>query len=287
VAGLSTDTSRADARSVLARRGKALLRRLGKVSLAGDGLLERMRSTTFALLGITAAMALGLVAIAAQQVWPDLPFSPLPGPVAKHGEVHDALAVAQPDGAGVGSAQPAGRSGTAAAAPPSGGAVTDKGGSRLAESHQLESSGAGEEPAPDAPSGQDAAPSPGQSEPSPSGPPAAVPTPTPTPESSPAPPVSSPSRSEPVAVSATKDLDQGKDKARAYGKYKSSSGKGGKSEKDEKSSDAESKAPAPPPAPTVVEADEDVEEKEVEEDKDDSPTYRGKGRGHTYGHKGK
>jgi hypothetical protein len=269
---------------VLSERGKALLRRSGKISLAGDGLLERMRSTAFALLGITAALALGLVALAAQQGWPDLPFSPLPGPTAKQGEVHGALVAAPPGDAGVGSAQPPARAPTAAAAAPTNGGGTDKGG--LSGSHQLEVPVADEGPAADAPSGQDAAPPSSQVEAPPGAPPAAAP--APTPESSPAPAapaVSPPSKPEPVAVSATKDLDQDKDKARAYGKDKSSSGKGGKSEKDEKSS--ESKASPPPPAPSVVESDDYADEKEVEEDKDDSPTYRGKDRSKAYEHKGK
>jgi hypothetical protein len=272
---------------VLSKRGKALLRRPGKISLAGDGLLERMRSTTFALLGITAALALGLVAIAAQQDWPDLPFSPLPGPAAKQGEVHGALVAAPPGDAGVGSAQPAAPALTAAAAAPTDGGGTDKSGSRLSESRQLEVPVAGEKPAADAPSGQDAAPPSSQVESPPSGSPTVAP--TPTPESSPAPAApaaSPPSKPEPVAVSATKDLDQDKDKARASGESKSSSGKGGKSEKPEKSSEAEVKAPGPP-APSVVEPDEYAEEKEAAEGKDDSPTYRGKDRGKAYEHKGK
>lgn len=49
-----------------------------RLSLAGDGLLERMRSTAFALLGIVAAMGLGLVAIIAQQEWSSLPDGPVP-----------------------------------------------------------------------------------------------------------------------------------------------------------------------------------------------------------------
>jgi hypothetical protein len=269
---------------VLSKRGKALLRQSGKISLAGDGLLERMRSTAFALLGITAALALGLVAIAAQQGWPDLPFSPLPGPAAKQGEVHGALVAAPPGDAGVGSAQPAARAVTGAAAAPTDGGGTDKSGSRLSGSRQLEVPVAGEEPAADAPSGQDAAPPPSQVALPPTAPPAAAPEPSPEPA---APAASPPSKSEPVAVSATKDLDQDKDKARAYGKDKSSSGKGGKSEKPEKSSEAEVKAPAPPPPPAVVEPDEYAEEKEAEEGKDESSTYRGKGRGKAYEHKGK
>src|SRR3954470_6878469 len=47
-------------------------------SFAGDGLPERMRSTTFALLGLTAAGGLALVAIFAQPGFPLLTPAPLP-----------------------------------------------------------------------------------------------------------------------------------------------------------------------------------------------------------------
>lgn len=47
-------------------------------SFAGDGLPERMRSTTFALLGLTTAAGLALVAIFAQPGWPLLSPVPLP-----------------------------------------------------------------------------------------------------------------------------------------------------------------------------------------------------------------
>src|SRR3954454_22257273 len=47
-------------------------------SFAGDGLPERMRSTTFALLGLTAAGGLALVAIFAQPSFTLLTPTPLP-----------------------------------------------------------------------------------------------------------------------------------------------------------------------------------------------------------------
>ena len=40
-------------------------------NLAGDGLRERLRSTTFAMLGLVTATGLGLVALAYNQGWPD------------------------------------------------------------------------------------------------------------------------------------------------------------------------------------------------------------------------
>lgn len=82
------------------------LSRLGRrLSLAGDGLPERMRSTAFALLGITAATCLGLVAVFSQQEWPLLSPGPLPVAPAGPGAVGDAAIAAGPPAAGDGSAQ--------------------------------------------------------------------------------------------------------------------------------------------------------------------------------------
>src|ERR1044072_3367539 len=78
------------------RRGQTLPR-VTRPSLAGDDLAERMRSTAFALLGIFTAMGLGLVALVSQQGWPHLPSSPIPGPSAKHGTLHEAIAVDSPE----------------------------------------------------------------------------------------------------------------------------------------------------------------------------------------------
>lgn len=50
------------------------------MSILGSGLLERARSTSLALLGLTAALGLGMVALALNQSLPLLPGSPIPGP---------------------------------------------------------------------------------------------------------------------------------------------------------------------------------------------------------------
>ena len=55
---------------VFSRRGHSLSHLVSKPSLAGDRLLERMRSTTFALLGLTTAVGLGLVAFISSRVGP-------------------------------------------------------------------------------------------------------------------------------------------------------------------------------------------------------------------------
>ncbi len=87
------------------RVGQWLSRLARRPSLAGDGLPERMRSTTFALLGITAATCLGLVAVFSQQEWPLLSPGPLPVAPAGPGAVGDAAIVAGPSVAEPPSAQ--------------------------------------------------------------------------------------------------------------------------------------------------------------------------------------
>lgn len=70
---------------------------VNRLSLAGQGLPERMRSTAFALLGITAAAGLGMVAIFSQQGWPLLSPSPLPSAPAGIEAIDDAAIVGHTD----------------------------------------------------------------------------------------------------------------------------------------------------------------------------------------------
>jgi hypothetical protein len=70
---------------------------VNRLSLAGQGLPERMRSTAFALLGITAAAGLGMVAIFSQQGWPLLSPSPLPSAPAGIEAIDDAAIVGPTD----------------------------------------------------------------------------------------------------------------------------------------------------------------------------------------------
>ncbi len=91
--------------TVASRIGHLVSRLASRLSLAGDGLLERMRSTTFALLGMTAATCLGLVAIVSQQEWSLLSPGPLPAAPAGPTAVGDAAIAAGPSAAEDGSAQ--------------------------------------------------------------------------------------------------------------------------------------------------------------------------------------
>jgi hypothetical protein len=60
-------------------------------SILGDGLLERARSTSLALIGVTAAVGLGMVALAMNQSWPLVAGGPIPP--APRLAVHDHVAV--------------------------------------------------------------------------------------------------------------------------------------------------------------------------------------------------
>jgi hypothetical protein len=66
-----------------------------KPSVLGGGLLERVRSTTLALLGVTTAVGLAMVALALNQSWPLLADSPMPVGPPRHEAVGEATIAAQ------------------------------------------------------------------------------------------------------------------------------------------------------------------------------------------------
>jgi hypothetical protein len=78
-------------------------------SIAGQGLPERMRSTVFAFMGLTAAGGLTLVAIFAQMSFPLLSPAPLPSDPSRANAVAEAEVVTA--GHGLETAVPAGRTG--------------------------------------------------------------------------------------------------------------------------------------------------------------------------------
>ena len=63
---------------MISKLGRALPNFISGASIAGDGLQERLRSSTFALTGLAAAVGLVLVGLAYNQDWPDFVDSPLP-----------------------------------------------------------------------------------------------------------------------------------------------------------------------------------------------------------------
>src|SRR3954452_19547275 len=77
------------------------LKSLPRPSFAGSGLPERMRSTAFAFLGLTAALGLALVAIFAQLSFPVLSPAPAPGGPLGKGSVSEAVVVDRSPGVSV------------------------------------------------------------------------------------------------------------------------------------------------------------------------------------------
>ena len=84
--------------SVLSKHGQRSLRSALKTSVLGDGLLERTRSTSLALLGATAAIGLTMVALALNQGWPLIAGAPIPGFRSEHQAVGKAAVVAKARG---------------------------------------------------------------------------------------------------------------------------------------------------------------------------------------------
>ncbi len=81
------------------------LKSLRRLSFAGSGLPERMRSTAFAFLGLTAALGLALVAIFAQLSFPVLSPAPPPAGPVREGAVSSSMALGR--GSGIAALQPA------------------------------------------------------------------------------------------------------------------------------------------------------------------------------------
>lgn len=287
---------------MLLRRGQALLRS-ARPSFAGNSLLERMRSTAFALLGITAAMALGLVAFAVQQDWSVLPAAPIPG-VPEPSKVGKAGVVAeQPRPPVSGGSREEPRDQTAPRRNP---AAPESSPSRLSGPRQVATASPQPTPAPEPtatpPAGDGMSPASPDPGPPPVSAPAAAPAPEPAPTPTPTsttPPAASPSGPAPAVVSGAKEEDQDEDEAdsdnpdgddsddrgKPSGKYKPRGGwKGGKPGKGGDAYSPDLVAPEPTSSP-VEEADDSDDDSEAEDDEGDeyeSSSYRG--RGHGYGH---
>jgi len=63
---------------VVSRLGQAVARAVSPSTLVGDGMLVRLRSTTIGILGLVAAVGLGLVGFVSNQGWPGVFGGPLP-----------------------------------------------------------------------------------------------------------------------------------------------------------------------------------------------------------------
>jgi len=63
---------------VASRLGQAISRAFSVSNVVGDGMLVRLRSTTIGILGLVAAVGLGLVGFVSQQGWPEVASGPPP-----------------------------------------------------------------------------------------------------------------------------------------------------------------------------------------------------------------
>jgi hypothetical protein len=174
---------------MLSNARKLLSRSIVGSSLAGDGLLVRLRSTSIALLGVVTAVGLGLIAFISQLGWPGVLNAPIPGPPTEAGTVHGAIALTQPKESG-GQVAPAVAAGTPARGtrvPPEPPQSSGIAGSVVGDSHQLSGSGAAAQP-----------PAPGANTP-----PAPTSTPTPEPESSPVTATATPTPAAPTPVASS------------------------------------------------------------------------------------
>ncbi len=87
-------------------------------SLAGDGMLLRLRNASIALVGAVAAVGLGLTLFISQLGFPAVFSGPIPGYPTKAGSVHDAIALTQGPVLAPSSPAPGPRSHTAASGHP-------------------------------------------------------------------------------------------------------------------------------------------------------------------------
>jgi hypothetical protein len=186
---------------VLTNLHNRLLASMRMPSLAGHGLPERMRSTAFAFLGLTAAAGLALVALFAQPTFSLLSPAPMPSDPSRANAVADAMAVASHPS--LGDSVPAPRAGTGSsdgareATSKPGSAGSDSAGAVAGGSPQPGASGGVSSPS--AGAGSPAAPP--QSSPPPAPAPVAEPPAEPAPAPAPEPAPSSQPRPETSASS--------------------------------------------------------------------------------------
>ncbi len=103
-----------------------LLSRIARGNILGDSLLVRARTTSFALLGATAAVGLSVIAIALRENWPLVAGTPPPAAVAARTSIGGATAVSAGKPSGIAGAHP--RSARGAATTPRGGIASRGGG---------------------------------------------------------------------------------------------------------------------------------------------------------------
>ena len=268
---------------VLSKIGHELSRRVIGSTLAGDGLLVRLRSTSIGLLGVVTATGLGLIAFVSNQSWPGALNSPLPVSPSMVSGIHGAVAL---DGttSPTTSVTPARRVRTGAThlGPGAGGAQPGPSSApgKLRGAHEA---------AGPAPAGQ------GAPAPAPQAPPSQPPVPSSSgPEGQGAVPVTTPaSGAPPSPAPVASSADRSKRSARAAaGAANGKGGKGGKAESEsrssgppkQKASPAErparsAHAAVPPPAQSAPAA--------APADSEGGSAPEQPGRGHAYGKSGR
>jgi hypothetical protein len=280
------------------KRQQRRLRSAPRASVLGEGLLERARSTSLALLGLTAAVGLAMVALALNQGWPLIAGAPIPGFGGKQQAVGDATVAAAarvPSSHGAAPRSIAARQGSSASTHPTRNGV---GGAPAPGPQSLGSEGVVvSDPTPVNPPG-DVPPS---AEGSPdSGPPgplpvAQQPATTPAPASEPAPSSAAPSASpapQPTSESPTPaqaTLVSNASGGHGHGHHSGRGASGGYGHSTSRNdSDASESNEAPEPAPSLpVEPPADSNATEESESQSSPPTWGHDGDhdyGHSYGH---
>jgi hypothetical protein len=197
--------------SVHWKRGQGWLRAGRRPSILGDGLLERTRATSLALLGATAAVGLAIMALAFNQGWPLIAGSSIPRIQPRHQSIADAAVVARaghsgPLGAGArthsSSRHRGGAGAPASVATGAGGASAPAASAPLVGSPSTPVAAQGPSPGSPAPRGHAPPTQPAQQLPattvaSPSPAPQAAPAPTPAPA-----PVAAPAPTPPEATAS-------------------------------------------------------------------------------------
>jgi hypothetical protein len=271
--------------SVLSKPKQRSLRSLARTSVLGDGLLERIRSTTLALLGLTAAIGLAMIALALNQGWPLIAGAPIPGLGNEHQAVDDATVAARARMQGF---QPAISAGTGRTSPgvSSGRLGRSRGGIvALAKSQAPQSTDlVVAHPTPAGPAGgsppEDATPDPASvvQQPAPE-PAAAAPVSS---SSSPPSPVAQATPEAPIASQAPPATDEGDEHGQGHHSGGHGYGRGhGHSRGGEDSETSEpSESPETAPAPTEAPPPEADEPEESESEQSHASSWGHGGHGH-------
>lgn len=278
--------------SVLSKHRQRSLRSSVRGSLLGNGLLERTRSTTLALLGLTAAIGLAMVALALNQNWPLIAGAPIPGFGNERQAVGDATVAARARTQGVRPAISA-ATGRTSSGVSSGGPGQSHGGTvALAKSQAPQSTDlVVAHPTPAAPAGgrppEDAIPDPApvvqQPAPTAAPAPAAAAAPVSNGTSSPPSPVTQTTPEPPIASQTPPATDEADEHGHDHHSGKGSShGHGHSRGGADPETPEPSESPETAPAPTEASPPEADEPEESESEQSHVSSW-GHGGGHGYG----